>query len=90
MTDEADRRTDTARRHRPHLCIASRGKNEQAYFRAANVSSVVSSPIFFLKIYTKICAFSCTVYVSGFLKLENGVPGPVAVAPVGRVSRVDP
>ena len=27
MIHERDRRTDTARRHRPHLCTASRGKN---------------------------------------------------------------
>jgi len=28
QTEGTDRQTDTARRHRPRLCIASRGKNQ--------------------------------------------------------------
>jgi len=38
-TNVTDRQTDTARRHRPRLCIASRGKNTKR--RATHLSKVV-------------------------------------------------
>jgi len=36
FTNMTDTQTDTARRHRPHLCIASRGKNSKPCYLPAN------------------------------------------------------
>jgi len=47
-------RTDTARRHRPRLCIASRGKNDRTLDLCTSPSGVAPTPSS-LRVFSRLC-----------------------------------